>query len=477
MIAEQRHARELQRQPFDQLRQEIRGCPCAGHLVDRANRGVEQRHHALDFPAQRLALLGVARGLAGPGGCLAQLRLGLLAQPCLRLQRVVQAQLQLPHRVFTLGALGFQRVRPRAAHFQLGDDDVVAFDGGDGCREIAFEGAGAAADGVEIGFDGAASAVGGGELRFERGDARVGGFELGFEQPRVLADDPNLAGERIALDGRLTGGRQLLLQRRTFAAGSFELGGKDVALVGDRVGRLEVPPELGPFGVMAIDVVPQVIDVGNRLFEGRSRRRKVVFDLGLRLHEMPGFAVGCLECRLELAMRIDRREKVTLGCLGPLLCRLELAPEQRCLGVGPGNRGRESGVLVDLLLELRFGFVDGAARFLADAPAFVAGPARLFVSGGSQARDELVDLLIGFGCRFDRPRRRVNRLTDRLKLLEGGARLAGAQAAEESGSFLRGVVLEFHGPASGTVQRGRRTRFVKTFGNTGIVIDRFLQFW
>ena len=233
--AEQRHARELQRQPFDQLRQEIRGCPCAGHLVDRANRGVEQRHHPLDFPAQRLALLGVARGLAGPGGCLAELRLGLLAQPCLRLQRVVQAQLQLPHRVFTLGALGFQRVRPRAAHVQLGDDDVVAFDGGDGCREIAFEGAGAAANGVEIGFDGAASAVGGGEVRFERGDARVGGFELGFEQPRVLADDPYLAGERIALDGRLTGGRQLLLQRRTFAAGSFELGGEDVALVGDGV--------------------------------------------------------------------------------------------------------------------------------------------------------------------------------------------------------------------------------------------------
>ena len=233
--AEQRHARELQRQPLDQLGQEIRGRPRAGHLVDRANRGVEQRHHALDFPAQRLALLGVARGLAGPRRRLAQLRLGLLAQPRLRLQRIVQPQLQLTHRVFTLRALGFQRVRPRAAHLQLGDDDVVAFDGGDGRREIAFECAGAAADGVEIGFEGAASAVGGGELRFERGDARVGGFELGFEQPRVVADDLHLAGERIALGGRLAGGRQLLLQRRTFAAGSFELGGEGVAFVSDGV--------------------------------------------------------------------------------------------------------------------------------------------------------------------------------------------------------------------------------------------------
>ena len=92
---------------------------------------------------------------------------------------------------------------------------------------------------------------------------------------------------------------------------------------------------------MAIDVVPQVVDVGNGLFERRSRRGKVVLEMGFRLHEMPGLAVGGLECRLELAMRVDCREEVTLGCFRPLLCRLELAPEQRCLGVGPGDRGRE----------------------------------------------------------------------------------------------------------------------------------------
>ena len=211
--------------------------------------------------------------------------------------------------------------------------------------------------------------------------------------------------------------------------------------------RRQVPLELDPFGVMAIDVVPQVIDVGDGLLEGRSRRGEVVLELGLRLHEMPGLAVGGLERRLELAMRIDGREEVTLGGIGPFLCGLELAPEQRGLGVGLGNRGREAGVFLDLFLDGLFGFVDGASRFLADAPALVAGPARFLVRGGGQARDELVDLLIGFRRRLDRPRRGVNGFADRLKLLEGRARLARAQAAEECGSFLRGVVLEFHGPA------------------------------
>ena len=173
--------------------------------------------------------------------------------------------------------------------------------------------------------------------------------------------------------------------------------------------RRKVLIDFNPFGVMVLDLVPQLIDVGNRPLERGVRRCEVVLELGLRLDEVPGLAVGGLERRLELAVRIDGREEVALGGIGAFLGGLELALEQRGLGVGPGHGGREAGVFFDLFLEGFLGFVDGASRFLADAPALVAGPARFLVRGGGQAGDELVDVLIGFRRRLDGPRRGVNR--------------------------------------------------------------------
>ena len=114
---EQRDAGELNRQPLDQLGQEIAGVPGLGHLVHGAHRRVEQRDHAFELPAQRLGLLLVWTDIAGARQRLPQFRF--------RLEGVVETDLQLTRLLVVFGLLRLERDRAGAAESELGHGGVV----------------------------------------------------------------------------------------------------------------------------------------------------------------------------------------------------------------------------------------------------------------------------------------------------------------------------------------------------------------